>query len=145
MTDRPAEDNTRGERANEASEAQGACPFCRGELSAKAVARHGTVFAVPDAHPVSGGHLLIVTLRHTPDFFTLTPAELRDADELLVMLRDRALREDPEIMGFNVGSNCGESAGQQVMHAHIHFIPRREADGQAGRGVKGVIRNKMAY
>ena len=68
-----------------------------------------------------------------------------DANELLNVLRDRAVREDPAITGFNVGSNCGASAGQRVQHAHIHFIPRRVGDGPAGRGVKGVIRNKIEY
>ncbi|MGB2823991.1 MAG: HIT family protein [Phycisphaerae bacterium] len=145
MADRPATDDPQGEVPGEASGAQGGCPFCRPELRASALASHGTVFAVPDARPVSEGHALVITLRHTPDFFTMTPDEHRDANELLEILRDRALREDARITGFNVGSNCGESAGQRVRHAHIHFIPRRASDGPAGRGVKGVIRNKIEY
>ena len=52
----------------------------------------------------------------------------------------RAMEADPAITGFNVGANCGVSAGQKVMHAHIHFIPRR---GETP--IKGAIRNKMAY
>ncbi len=145
MTDQPAENGPGGERPDEASGAGKGCPFCRPELRAAAIARHGTVFAVPDARPVSEGHTLIITLRHTPDFFTMTGGEHRDANELLRMLRDRALREDPQITGFNVGSNCGESAGQKIPHAHIHFIPRREHDAPEGRGVKGVIRNRIDY
>ena len=121
------------------------CPFCREELRLAAPDRRGTVFAIPDACPVAGGHMLVVTVRHTPDFFSMTAEERRDADELLRTLRERAIREDPSITGFNVGANCGASAGQHVMHAHIHFIPRREGDGPDGRGVKGVVRNKMAY
>jgi len=121
------------------------CPFCSEALRRQAVERCGGVFAVPDAHPVADGHLLIVTVRHTPDYFTMTDRERRDADELLRRLRDRALREDAAVTGFNVGANCGASAGQRVPHAHIHFIPRREGEGADGRGVKGVIRNKMAY
>ncbi|MGB1385178.1 MAG: HIT family protein [Flavobacteriales bacterium] len=27
--------------------------------------------------------------------------------------------------GYNVGMNCGEAAGQTVMHFHCHLIPRR--------------------
>jgi diadenosine tetraphosphate (Ap4A) HIT family hydrolase len=116
------------------------CPFCSAELRAAAVAACGTVFAVPDAQPVAKGHVLVVTVRHTADLFTMTDQERLDADRLLRTLRDRALSEDPSVTGFNVGANCGVSAGQRIMHAHIHFIPRRK-----GQDVKGVIRNKMAY
>jgi diadenosine tetraphosphate (Ap4A) HIT family hydrolase len=121
------------------------CPFCSESFRAAAVARRGGVFAVPDAHPVADGHLLLIPVRHTADFFSMTPAEHRDAVELLAALRDRAMQSDPTVTGFTVGSNCGLSAGQQVPHAHIHFIPRRDEDGPNGRGVKGVIRNKITY
>jgi len=145
VTDRETEKGPQEGRPDEASGGERDCPFCRAALHAQAIVRHGAVFAIPDAHPVSQGHLLVVLVRHARDFFSMTAEEHRDANELLAMLRDRALREDPEITGFNVGSNCGESAGQKVPHAHIHFIPRRGSDGEPGRGVKGVIRNKMAY
>ena len=48
--------------------------------------------------------------------------------------------------GFNVGVNCGVSAGQTIRHAHIHMIPRREGDIPNPRGgVRGVIPAKMDY
>jgi diadenosine tetraphosphate (Ap4A) HIT family hydrolase len=31
--------------------------------------------------------------------------------------------------GINVIMNCGEAAGQEVPHPHIHIIPRKEGDG----------------
>jgi len=137
MTDQP---NDRPDACEEED-----CPFCRPEALAGAIARQGTVFAIDDAHPVTPGHVLVVPIRHTRDYFTMTSEEHRDANELLGVLRARALCEDPAITGFNVGCNCGASAGQTVAHAHIHLIPRRASDGPGGRGVKGVIRNKLAY
>ena len=121
------------------------CPFCRPAVQARPVAACNTVLAIQDAHPAAPGHLLVITRRHTPDFFTMTPAEQGDALKLLADLRDRALRDDPAITGFNVGANCGESAGQRIMHAHIHFIPRRDDDPNRPGGAKGVIRNRMSY
>ena len=48
--------------------------------------------------------------------------------------------------GFNVGINCGESAGQTVAHAHIHLIPRYEGDVEDPTGgVRGVIPLKQKY
>jgi diadenosine tetraphosphate (Ap4A) HIT family hydrolase len=145
VTDQPVPNSANVERPDPASPAGMDCPFCRPAVRAAAIARHGTMFAIPDAHPVSEGHALLITLRHTPDFFTMTAAERRDAGELLQVLRDRAMRDDPAITGFTVGCNCGESAGQKIAHAHIHFIPRRESDGPEGRGLKGVIRNRIEY
>lgn len=116
------------------------CPFCGPEFESQIVETLGTVVAAPDAAPVSPGHMLIVTIRHTEDIFTMTDQERSDAMEMIGVLKRRAMRLDPSITGFNVGANCGVSAGQHVMHAHIHFIPRRDSES-----VKGVIRNKMAY
>ena len=53
---------------------------------------------------------------------------------------------DPTVLGFNIGMNCGEVAGQTVMHAHVHLIPRRRGDTPDPRGgVRGVIPGKMSY
>jgi diadenosine tetraphosphate (Ap4A) HIT family hydrolase len=56
------------------------------------------------------------------------------------------LREDPSITGFNLGLNCGRSAGQTVPHAHLHLIPRRDGDVENPRGgVRGVVPGKQKY
>ena len=48
--------------------------------------------------------------------------------------------------GYNVGINCGEAAGQTVMHLHIHLIPRYVGDIENPRGgVRGVIPDKRMY
>ena len=120
---------------------QAPCPFCTEAASGEhVVAECGTVVAIADLTPVAEGHLLIITRRHTEDLFSMTAQERADAMTLAGTLREQALAADTTVTGFNVGANCGASAGQQVMHAHIHFIPRR---GDAP--IKGAIRNKMTY
>ena len=48
--------------------------------------------------------------------------------------------------GFNVGVNDGPAAGQTVMHAHVHVIPRRKGDVADPRGgVRWVMPGKAAY
>jgi len=45
-----------------------------------------------------------------------------------------------------MGINCGEDAGQTVMHCHIHLIPRRKEDmDNPEGGVRGVIPSKQKY
>jgi len=48
--------------------------------------------------------------------------------------------------GYNIGVNCGASAGQTIPHCHIHIIPRYDGDMEDPRGgVRGVIPTKMNY
>jgi ATP adenylyltransferase len=122
------------------------CVFCSSERQAEGVATNGSVFAVKDKHPVSPGHHLVLPKRHTADYFSMTTQERREAEELLRMLRNKIVAEDESVVAFNVGTNCGEVAGQTVMHAHIHLIPRRKGDTPKPRGgVRGVIPAKMSY
>ncbi|MDO3380535.1 HIT family protein [Geoalkalibacter halelectricus] len=90
--------------------------------------------------------MLIIPVRHTDDYFSMTREERIHADELLRILKEKILQEDRGVTGFNVGINCGESAGQTVMHAHVHLIPRRDGDTPCPRGgVRGVVPHKMNY
>jgi len=91
---------------------------------------------------------VVVSPEDTPlIFFTMTPRERRDAEALILWLKDDdILKHDPSVVGFNLGINCGEAAGQTIMHAHVHLIPRRLGDTPNPRGgVRGVIPDKMAY
>ncbi len=133
-------------RSNVEMDTDPACVFCAAESHSLAVEVNGSVFAIRDKHPVSPGHHLVLPKRHTPDYFTMTSQERRDAEDLLRVLRNKVLAEDSAVRGFNVGANCGEIAGQTVMHAHIHLIPRRSGDTPKPRGgVRGVIPHKMSY
>jgi len=122
------------------------CPFCSPSIESKIIERLGTVIAIKDKNPVSEGHILVLPVRHTSDYFSMTSKEKTDADKLIRILRERIEKSDPTVTGFNIGTNCGKSAGQTIMHAHIHLIPRRDGDTpQPKGGVRGVIPDKMGY
>jgi diadenosine tetraphosphate (Ap4A) HIT family hydrolase len=122
------------------------CRFCPGNIKDRIVEEWNLVLAFKDRHPVSDGHLLIVPKRHAPDWFSMSEKERREADALIRALRNRLLESDKSITGFNIGTNCGASAGQTIFHAHIHLIPRRDGDTQNPTGgVRGVIPDKMCY
>ena len=122
------------------------CPFCGEGALKRAVAIIGSVLALPDKFPVTPGHILIIPQRHTQDYFTMTPEEHRDTEELLMKLRTQILESDPTVTGFNVGANCGKSAGQTIEHAHIHLIPRRFGDTPNPKGgIRGAIPERMGY
>ena len=122
------------------------CRFCHDKVLSRVVEENGTVWAIKDGSPVAAGHHLILPKRHTPDWFSMTEYERRDADALIRMLKNRLAESDRTITGFNMGVNSGESAGQTIFHAHIHLIPRRDGDTPKPRGgVRGVIPDRMGY
>ena len=89
--------------------------------------------------------MLIVPHREYPDYFQSTSEEFTGLNELLVKAKNYA-QEKYSPDGFNVGINCGETAGQTVMHMHIHLIPRYKNDVDDPRGgVRGVIPSKQKY
>ncbi len=122
------------------------CLFCRWIRAGQPAAQFGTVAAFNDGNPVTDGHLLIVPLRHTPDWLSMTEQEVRDSEALIRTLAVRIRQRDPSVSGFNIGANIGTSAGQTVLHAHIHLIPRRDGDTDNPRGgIRGVIDGKRCY
>lgn len=119
-----------------------ACLFCAPD----AVELAGElVYARRDIYPVSPGHLLVVPYRHVSDYFDTTAEEKAAIIEMIDHARDW-LRKEYSPDGFNIGLNCGTAAGQTVMHAHVHLIPRYVGDMDDPRGgVRGVIPGKQKY
>ncbi len=107
------------------------CLFCkivRKEIKSEIVKAGNSFIAIKDINPVSVGHLLIIPKQHyttlldIPD--RLGEEMLRFAKQIAGEMIDKKLGD-----GFNVIMNNLEPAGQLVMHAHIHIIPRKENDG----------------
>ncbi len=122
------------------------CIFCYHNLQDKIQDEYDSMILINDGFPVSPGHSLIIPKRHVPDFFLLTDKEKKDSDRLLKITKNRILKDDDTVKGFNVGVNCGDVAGQTVFHVHIHLIPRRLGDTPTPRGgVRGVIPARMSY
>ncbi|MFH1137675.1 MAG: HIT family protein [Pseudomonadota bacterium] len=122
------------------------CPFCQRIVLNQIEAEYGTAAALKDLNPVTPGHHLVIPKSHARDFFDLSDRERLDADRLLIILSREITANDGTVSGFNIGWNCGVSAGQTLFHAHCHLIPRRTNDHPHPRGgVRGVIPEKMSY
>jgi len=101
---------------------------------------------IADAYPVSEGHSLVIPRRHGADGLELHQPEWNAVVELLKLRREQLRAQEATIRGWNVGLNSGEAAGQTVLHAHWHLIPRRTGDDDSPRGgVRGVIKGKQHY
>ena len=120
------------------------CPFCFPRAGA-VVREAPLVLAVTDGFPVSEGHTLVVPRRHVASIFDLREDERAAIWVMVGEIRSElAARLAPQ--GFNVGLNDGRAAGQTVMHAHVHLIPRFDGDVPDPRGgVRWVVPGKAAY
>ena len=101
---------------------------------------------IHDGYPVTHLHTLIITKRHAETYYDLNAEERRDVEVHLENEREIILAADPLVTGFNIGINCGASAGQTIFHFHCHVIPRYIGDmDEPEGGVRGVIPEKMKY
>ena len=141
------------------------CIFCSDEMKDRRILERGqggwveyepinkedlihdaSVFSIRDNYAVTEGHTLIIPRRHTADYFSMTEKEKEHANDLLIKMRILIMAQDDSVTGFNIGMNCGVSAGQTVAHAHIHLIPRRDGDMEDPKGgVRGVIPSRQKY
>lgn len=103
------------------------CLFCAiiaGEIPCHKVFEDEHTFAFLDIGPVSEGHTLVIPKKHADELAT---GSIESAERLMVTV----YRIAPAIMsavgadGYNLGMNHGESAGQDVMHTHMHIMPRK--------------------
>ena len=92
------------------------------------VVRERTCYAVLNTYPYTGGHLLVVPYKQTPDLNGLTDEELRDLMKLTRRCQNALLKVmKPD--GFNIGINLGQVAGAGIVeHLHIHIVPRWSGD-----------------
>ena len=121
------------------------CPFC-GFQKTEIIDSGELAVTVKDKHPVTPLHSLIIPKRHISSYFDLGEAEVNACNLLLERQKDIIQKKDSSVTGFNIGINDGDTAGQTVMHCHIHLIPRRKGDMDDPRGgVRGVIPEMQSY
>jgi diadenosine tetraphosphate (Ap4A) HIT family hydrolase len=102
-------------------------------------------FAIFDKYPVSPGHLLIISKELKTDFFSLNNLEKYDLINA-VEIGKKIIDQSFFPSGYNIGMNCGEDAGQTVMHFHCHIIPRFNGDMKNPRGgIRHCVEGKGYY
>jgi diadenosine tetraphosphate (Ap4A) HIT family hydrolase len=123
---------------------QNQCPFCHLEAS-RILLENDVAAAFLDAFPVAESHTLVAPKRHVASLFDLSEEEQAALWRLVALVRGKLMAElKPD--GFNVAVNDGPAAGQTVMHAHVHVIPRRKGDVADPRGgVRWIMPSKAPY
>lgn len=103
------------------------CKIIKGEIPCYKLYEDDDVIAFLDISQVTKGHTLVVSKKHFDNFLT-TPREIMhkvmDVAQRIGQVQIRLLGAK----GVNILMNCYETAGQTVMHYHVHVIPRYDTN-----------------
>lgn len=107
------------------------CIFCKiiaGEIPSAKVYEDELVYAFMDISPINKGHVLVIPKEHHESIAAVDEATLgrmmKTGSRIGV-----ALKRELEADGYNLHLADGTAAGQVVMHAHLHIVPRWIEDG----------------
>ncbi|MBS1968868.1 MAG: HIT family protein [Bdellovibrionales bacterium] len=109
------------------------CVFCKiinRELPASIVYEDDLCIGFLDIHPINDGHVLVVPKEHQP---RLTQVHGKTVGHMFLVGQKvlKALEQsDIRCEGANLFLSDGAVAGQEVMHSHLHIVPRYRGDGQ---------------
>ncbi|MGF2038206.1 MAG: bifunctional class I SAM-dependent methyltransferase/HIT family protein [Nostoc sp. CmiVER01] len=119
------------------------CIFCNPNRTLKLLTESATAYAIFDGYPINKGHVLVIPKRHVSNYFEL-PFKEQSACWFMVNQVQKILTTEFEPDGFNVGMNINRAAGQNIMHASIHIIPRYKGDTVSTKsGIRNVIPKKQ--
>ncbi|MCQ2381778.1 MAG: HIT family protein [Clostridia bacterium] len=97
------------------------CLFC--DLGKNSVGENEFCYMRYDRLPLAPGHGLIIPKRHMETVFEMNDAEWSSVGELIKIAKCE-IEKSNHPLGYNIKVNCGKAAGQEIMHAHIHLIPK---------------------
>lgn len=115
-----------------------ACIFCRivrHEAPAEIVYEDKDSIAFLDINPLNPGHTLVVSKKHYATLDEMLPEEAGR----LFMAAAKVMRGVKEVVkadGINIGQSNGRAASQDVLHVHVHIIPRFNHEGDVFPGRK---------
>lgn len=133
------------------------CVFCDiadDQESASRLYEDGSTLAFLDAAPATPGHSLVVPLPHYETLTDMEPdlvASVFRTTQRVASAVESVV--DPD--GVTIIQSNGVAAGQDVFHAHVHIVPRYEADGitirwphgkltdESGRNLAVAIRDEL--
>lgn len=102
------------------------CIFCKivaGGIPSKKVYEDELVFAFLDIAPINKGHILVIPKEHHTSSATI-PENIAGRMFRVGARLGVAMKRGLEADGYNLHLSDGSCAGQVVLHAHLHVVPR---------------------
>lgn len=107
------------------------CIFCKivgGKISARVITQNDKALAFLDAFPLSLGHTLLIPKEHFSKVQDMNRAYMLAVFDLLRPLT-AAVEVATGVKASTIAIHNGIDAGQEILHVHIHIIPRVWGDG----------------
>ena len=101
------------------------CLFCKiinKEIPADIVYENDKVIAFKDINPQALVHVLIVPKEHVESLKDVNYENVHIVDDIHLAANEVAKKMGVYESGYRLINNCGENAGQTVMHLHYHLI-----------------------
>ena len=99
------------------------CQIARHNIPADIVSENDEVMAFADINPATKGHILVIPKTHSTNLFDIEETLLSK----VICLAKRIAKIMPEVLGcsgVNLFHSAGKIAWQEVMHFHLHIVPR---------------------
>jgi histidine triad (HIT) family protein len=103
------------------------CIFCDivdKKIPSLIVGENKGAIAFLDVNPISDGHVIVIPRSHYRNLSHCPQLDLNYVMELVKEISSKLLDSKLRPWGINYLSNEGNVAGQEVMHFHIHVIPK---------------------
>ena len=104
------------------------CVFCKiisGEISSKFLKETSDSVSFLDAFPLAKGHVLVIPKKHNQRIQDMTSKENTD---LFSLVHEMVSKVDSVTGSTLVAIHNGEDAGQEILHVHVHLVPRSKSD-----------------
>ncbi|MDE5755048.1 MAG: histidine triad nucleotide-binding protein [Oscillospiraceae bacterium] len=99
------------------------CLFCKiiaGEIPSKKIYENDAVYAFADIQPIAPVHYLFVPKTHICCAKKISAENSDYVAKIFEAIAEVA--EQKQLDSYRVINNCGEDAGQSVMHLHFHVV-----------------------
>ncbi len=106
------------------------CIFCKiveGSIPSSKIYEDDSFIVIMDINPESKGHALLIPKKHHENLLEEDPSS-GNTFLRVIQLVSKAMKNSLGAKAINVVSNIGREAGQEVMHTHIHLIPKYDGD-----------------
>ncbi|MBU0605435.1 MAG: histidine triad nucleotide-binding protein [Candidatus Omnitrophica bacterium] len=105
------------------------CIFCKiaqKEIPAIIVFENDRILAFEDVKPQAPAHILIIPKHHIERTSDLTESNIQLIGELVLAAKSLADQKGIQRSGYRIVLNCGDDAGQEIFHLHLHLLGGRK-------------------
>ena len=103
------------------------CKIAKGEIDSAKIWEDDDVLVFMDVKPFTKGHCLVIPKKHFENIFDIEDNILQ---KVIVMAKNisEKIKKNLGADGIRLSQSNGKAAGQEVMHFHLHIIPRYEGE-----------------